>query len=44
MVDGFHTEDIDKLFRIRCQFLGKENYKKGNNKHKIEKNIFSEYK
>ena len=40
MADGFHTEDIDKLCRICCQFLGKENYNKGNYKHKTEKIYF----
>ena len=37
MTDGFHTKDIDKLCRICCQFLGKENYNKQNHKQKIEK-------
>ena len=40
MAGGFHTEDIDKLCRICCQFLGKENYNKENHKHKIEKMYF----
>ena len=47
MPGGFHTEDIDKLCRTCCQFLGKENYNKENHKHKIEKlyfiNINSKY-
>ena len=36
----FHTEDIDKLCRIYCQFWGKENYNKENHKPKIEKIYF----
>ena len=40
MADGFHTKDIDKLYQICCQFLGKENYKKENYKHKTEKISF----
>ena len=40
MVDGFYTEDIDKLCRICCQFLGKENYNMKNHKQKIEKIYF----
>ena len=40
MAGWFHTEDIDKLCRICCQFLGKENYNMENHKHKIEKIYF----
>ena len=40
MDDRFHTEDIDKLRRICCQFLGKENYSKENQRHKIQKIYF----
>ena len=40
MAGGFHTKDIDKLYQICCQFLGKENYNKEYYKHKIEKIYF----
>ena len=40
MADGFHTKDIDKLCRIRCQFFRKENYNEENHKHKTEKTYF----
>ena len=41
MVDGFHIKDIDKLYQIYCQFLGKKiAIKKTDYKHKIEKIYF----
>ena len=39
MTDGFHTKDIDKSYRICCQFLEKQNYNKENDKHKNSKQI-----
>ena len=41
MADGFDTKDIDKLYQICCQFLGKKiTIRKTNYKHKIEKIYF----
>ena len=40
MADELHTKNINKLYQICCQFLGKENYNKENYKHKIEKIYF----
>ena len=45
MVDGFHIKDIDKLYQICCQFLGKKiTIMKINYKHKIEKIFLWIYK
>ena len=45
MVDGFHIKDIDKLYQICCQFLGKKiTIRKINYKHKIEKIFLWIYK
>ena len=44
MANGFHFKDIDKLYQICCQFLGKKiTIRKTNYKHKIEKKFFFEY-
>ena len=40
MVDSFPAKDIDKLYQICGQFLGKDNYNKENYKQKIEKIYF----
>ena len=41
MADGFHTEDIDRLYQLCCQFLGKKiTIRNTNYKHKIEKIYF----
>ena len=44
MADGFRIKDIDKIYQICCQFLGKKiTMRKTNYKHKIEKKLFYEY-
>ena len=41
MADGFHIKDIDKLYQICSQFLGKKiTIRKSDYKHKIEKMYF----
>ena len=41
MADGFHIKDIDKLYQICSQFLGKKTtIRKTNYKHKTEKTYF----
>ena len=41
VADGFHVKDVDKLYQICCQVLGKKiTIRKTNYKHKIEKIYF----